>query len=64
MNIKGYDSLDDVMTRANKPLNPEASELVANETNTLILDTRDGSHFASGFIPNIINIGIDGNFAQ
>ncbi len=64
MNIKGYDSLDDVMTRANKPLNPEAFELVANETNALILDTRDASDFASGFIPNSINIGIDGNFAQ
>lgn len=64
MNIKGYDSLDDVMTRANKPLTPEEFELIANETDALVLDTRDGSDFANGFIPNSINIGIDGNFAQ
>jgi glyoxylase-like metal-dependent hydrolase (beta-lactamase superfamily II)/rhodanese-related sulfurtransferase len=64
LNIKGYDSLDNVMTRANKPLNPEEFELVANETNALVLDTRDGSVFAKGFIPNSVSIGIDGNFAQ
>ncbi|NOQ75219.1 MAG: MBL fold metallo-hydrolase [Crocinitomix sp.] len=64
LNIKGYDSLDDVMKRANKPLTPEAFELVANQTGALILDTREATDFASGFIPNSISIGIDGNFAQ
>src|SRR5690606_5348688 len=29
----------------------------------LILDTRDAQTFAQGFIPNSVNIGIDGNFA-
>ena len=64
MNIKGYESLDDVMTKGKKPLNPIAFELVANETRALILDTRDATTFAKGFIPNSVNIGIDGNFAQ
>jgi hydroxyacylglutathione hydrolase len=29
----------------------------------VIIDTRDAQVFAGGFIPNSINIGIDGNFA-
>ncbi|MDT0556196.1 MBL fold metallo-hydrolase [Patiriisocius hiemis] len=64
MNIKGYDSLDDVKNRAETPLNPEAFEAAANETGALMLDTRDAEEFAKGFIPNSINIGLDGNFAQ
>ncbi|WP_298330460.1 MBL fold metallo-hydrolase [uncultured Dokdonia sp.] len=64
MNIKGYESLDTIMDRATKPLNPEAFEIIANETGALMLDTRDAEVFAKGFIPNSINIGLDGNFAQ
>ena len=64
MNIKGYDSLDTVMDRAINPLNAEAFELEANESAALVLDTRDASDFAQGFIPNSINIGLDGSFAQ
>ncbi len=64
MNIKGYDSLDSVIKEANKPLNPENFELVANESRALILDTRSDSEFAKGFIPNSINIGLDGSFAM
>jgi rhodanese-related sulfurtransferase len=30
----------------------------------LVLDTREASIFAKGFVPNSINIGIDGNFAM
>ncbi|WP_396597288.1 rhodanese-like domain-containing protein [Dokdonia sp. R86516] len=64
MNIKGYESLDTIMDRATKPLDPEAFEIIANETGALMLDTRDAEVFAEGFIPNSINIGLDGNFAQ
>lgn len=63
MNIKGYESLDEVMDRAMKGLSPEEFELVANETGALMLDTRSPENFSKGFIPNSINIGIDGNFA-
>ncbi len=64
MNIKGYESLDTIMERGTQELSPEAFEAAANETSALMLDTRDASEFAKGFIPNSINIGLDGNFAQ
>lgn len=64
MNIKGYDSLDDVMTRAKTPLSPAAFEAAVEAHNAVILDTRDAEVFAKGFVPNSINIGIDGSFAM
>tara|TARA_B100000508_G_scaffold136157_1_gene128827 strand:- start:83268 stop:84680 length:1413 start_codon:yes stop_codon:yes gene_type:complete len=64
MNIQGYESLDDVMERAEKPLSVKAFELVANEKRPLILDTRPADQFHKGFVPNSINIGLDSNFAM
>jgi glyoxylase-like metal-dependent hydrolase (beta-lactamase superfamily II)/rhodanese-related sulfurtransferase len=64
LNIGGYESLDTVMQRGQKPLNPVVFEMLANETRALILDTRPAATFAKGFIPNSISIGLDGNFAQ
>lgn len=63
MNIKGYESIDNVLNRGMQALSPDAFEAAANETGALILDTRDAQIFAAGYIPNSINIGIDGNFA-
>ncbi len=63
MNKEGYDSIDEVLKRGQHALSPESFEVAANETGALILDTRDPQVFAQGFIPNSINIGIDGNFA-
>lgn len=63
MNIQGYDSIDKVLERGHHALSPAAFEAAANETGALILDTRSAQDFAKGFIPNSINIGIDGNFA-
>jgi hydroxyacylglutathione hydrolase len=64
MNIHGYESLDIVIERASNPLSPSDFELVANETEALILDTRSPEVFSKGFIPNSINIGLDGSFAN
>jgi len=64
MNIQGYESIDTVMDKAKRPLSPEAFEAAANETGALILDTRNAEIFAKGFIPNSINIGLDGSFAM
>ncbi len=63
MNITGYDSIDNVMQRGTKAYTANEFEIIANETNSIILDTRSAESFAKGFIPNSINIGIDGNFA-
>ncbi|WP_298223919.1 MBL fold metallo-hydrolase [Flavobacterium sp.] len=64
MNINGYESLDHVMERARQPLTPIEFEAIANESDILILDTRPAAEFAKGFIPNSINIGLNGNFAM
>ena len=63
MNIQGYDSIDKVLERGQHALSADAFEFAANETGALILDTRDAQTFAKGFVPNAINIGIDGSFA-
>ncbi|MFA7445061.1 MAG: MBL fold metallo-hydrolase [Flavobacteriaceae bacterium] len=63
MNIKGYESLDVVMNRGMNALSPEKFEEVANQNDALILDTRNAQVFSEGFIPNAINIGVDGGFA-
>ncbi len=63
MNIQGYESIEQVMDRGARPLSPEAFQVIAQETNALVLDTRKPQRFAKGFIPGAVNIGIDGNFA-
>lgn len=63
LNIQGYESIDKVLERGQHALSPDAFEAAANETSALILDTRDPQTFAKGFVPNSINIGIDGQFA-
>ncbi|WP_373511452.1 rhodanese-like domain-containing protein, partial [Persicitalea sp.] len=63
MNKEGYESIDDVLERGVQALSPAAFEAAANETGALILDTRSAADFAKGFVPNAINIGIDGGFA-
>jgi rhodanese-related sulfurtransferase len=64
LNIQGYESLDKVMDRGHKALSPIAFEAAANETGALMLDTRNADDFSKGFIPNSINIGLEGSFAQ
>jgi hydroxyacylglutathione hydrolase len=63
MNIQGYDSIDKVLERGQHALTPDAFEVAANETSALVLDTRPAQLFAKGFVPNSINIGVDGSFA-
>jgi rhodanese-related sulfurtransferase/glyoxylase-like metal-dependent hydrolase (beta-lactamase superfamily II) len=63
LNKMGYESIDEVLKRGAQPLSPDMFETIASETGALMLDTRNAQDFAKGFIPNSINIGIDGNFA-
>lgn len=64
MNIQGYENFDQVMAKGKRGLTPKEFELVANEKDPILIDTRDPQTFAKGFIPNSINIGIDGSFAS
>ncbi|MBS1525554.1 MAG: MBL fold metallo-hydrolase [Bacteroidetes bacterium] len=63
MNKEGYESIGEVLSRGTRALSPEAFEAAANETGAILLDTRTPQTFRQGFIPNSINIGIDGSFA-
>ncbi len=63
MNKKGYESFDNVLKKGISALNPKEFEAIANTIDAIILDTRNASDFYKGFIPQSINIGIDGDFA-
>ena len=63
MNKTGYENITDVMERSLQALTPEGFEAAANETGAVVLDTRNAKVFSEGFIPNSINIGLDGQFA-
>ena len=63
MNKMGYESIDKVMERGLKTMTAEEFEKTANETDALMLDTRNDKFFNTGFIPNSINISLDGQFA-
>ena len=63
LNKEGYKSVEDIIKNSAKPLKVKEFEIVANETNTLILDVRHQTKFIKGFIPQSIFIGLDGGFA-
>lgn len=63
LNKEGYESFEIVLKKGTQALDPEAFEAAANETGALLLDTRDPQTFVKGFVPNSVNIGIDGSFA-
>ena len=63
MNKEGYTDIDKILENGTKPLTPEDFEVIANETNALILDVRHQDDFTKGHIPKSIFIGIDGGFA-
>jgi len=63
LNKEGYQSIDDVYEKGMVALEADQLEQIVNETGALVLDTRAPQTFKDGFIPNAINIGIDGGFA-
>lgn len=63
MNKKGYGSFDEVLNRGMIALSADDFEVMAENTGALILDTRSNADFAKGFIPQSVNIGLNGDFA-
>ena len=63
MNKEGYKSIDDVVKSGSRALSVSEFELIANETDAIVLDVRHQSEFIKGFIPQSIFIGLGGTFA-
>jgi hydroxyacylglutathione hydrolase len=63
LNKEGYKNIDDIIKISAKPLSVKGFELIANETDAIVLDVRHQTEFIKGFIPQSIFIGIDGGFA-
>lgn len=63
LNKKGYENFEEVLNQGMIALNSSEFESVAEATSALILDTRNAAEFAKGFIPQSINIGLNGDFA-
>ena len=65
INKQGYESLDEVMMHGMKALSvQEFKKQTDNNEDIIILDTRNELAFTKGFIPNSINIGLEGRFAE
>jgi len=64
INKEGYESLDNILQTALKPLTLNEVKSLANSDNIILLDTRSTTAFAEGFIPGSIFIGLDGRYAE
>lgn len=62
LNKEGYINVENIISEA-KAFEANTFELVANETEALILDVRHQDDFEKGHIPKSIFIGLDGGFA-
>lgn len=63
MNKKGYKNFEEILKQGKKLLSADEFEVAAEKDNILILDTRNSADFHQGFVPNAINIGLNGDFA-
>lgn len=63
MNKKGYESFDEVLSHGSQALSPEELEERVELSGALVLDVRNNHEFSKGFIPQSVNIGLDGDFA-
>ena len=63
LNKQGAGQLEEVYSQALRKLNVAEFEAAAEETGALVLDTRDAQVFNKAFIPNSVNIGVNGQFA-
>lgn len=62
-NIKGYESIDDVIKQGTLPLSAREFAYLVVKRKALVLDTREAQVFCKSHLPGAVNIGIDGSFA-
>ncbi|EDP97547.1 MBL fold metallo-hydrolase [Kordia algicida OT-1] len=63
LNKEGYDDVSEIIKRGATAYLPTEFEVIANETNAVVLDVRHQNEFVQGHIPRSIFIGLDGSFA-
>ncbi len=63
MNKRGIPSFENIFNNGMKAIKAIDFEAVVDESNAMILDTRQNGDFAKAYIPQAINIGIQGDFA-
>ena len=63
MNKGGYEDFDTILKKGSHPISAQDFEAVVEDSGALILDTRNAADFQKGYVPNSINIGLQGDFA-
>lgn len=63
MNKKGIPSFSSILNNGMKEITANEFEAIVEDSDALILDTRNNADFAKGFVPQAINIGVNGDFA-
>ena len=63
MNKGGYEDFEKILKKGSRPVEASDFEAIVEGTGALILDTRNATDFHQGFVPNSINIGLQGDFA-
>jgi glyoxylase-like metal-dependent hydrolase (beta-lactamase superfamily II)/rhodanese-related sulfurtransferase len=64
MNLKGgVESIDEIVKRGTRALEPKAFQLVWESEEALVIDTRSNRVFPAAFLPGSVFIGLDDNFA-
>ena len=63
LNKKGYERFEKILAQGMTALTADEFEQVAAQSGALILDTRANGDFAGGFVPQSVNIGLNGDFA-
>ena len=61
LNKSGYQNLDKILKRSLQAL--DKNDFIKEADNKLVLDSRNPEEFEKGYIPNAINIGLNGQFA-
>ncbi len=64
INKEGYESINSILEKGMSALTVEQFKLMAEDDDTIILDTRRADEFTQGFVPGSISIGLEGRFAE